>query len=53
MPTEFVAQDGAVIRRSTPIAVTGCPQAKAKAARLARAARRVEGRGYRTRPSRS
>ncbi len=41
MPTEFVAQDGAVIRRSTPIAVTGCPKAKAKAARAARAARRA------------
>ncbi len=41
MPTEFVAQDGAVIRRSTPIAVTGCPKARAKAARAARAARRA------------
>ncbi len=28
MPTEFVAQDGAVIHQSTPIAVTGCPKAK-------------------------
>ena len=26
MPTEFVAQDGAVIRQSTKIAVTGCPK---------------------------
>jgi hypothetical protein len=41
MPTEFVAQDSAVIRRSTPIAVAGCPKAKAKAARAARAARRA------------
>jgi hypothetical protein len=41
MRTEFVAQDSAVIRRSTPIAVTGCPKAKAKAARAARAARRA------------
>ena len=41
MPTEFVSQDGVVIRRSTPIAVTGCPKAKAKAARVARAARRA------------
>jgi hypothetical protein len=32
MPTEFVAQNGAVIRQSTPIAVTGC----AKAVRHAR-----------------
>jgi hypothetical protein len=30
MPTRFVAQDGAVIRQSTPIAVTGCPKAKKK-----------------------
>jgi hypothetical protein len=28
MPTEFVAQSGAVIRQSTKIAVTGCPKAK-------------------------
>jgi hypothetical protein len=27
MPTEFVAQNGAVIRQSTKIAVTGCPKA--------------------------
>jgi hypothetical protein len=27
MPTEFVAQNGAVIHESTPIAVTGCPKA--------------------------
>lgn len=33
MPTEFVAQNGAVIRESTKIAVSGCPQAKAGAAR--------------------
>ena len=31
MPTEFVAQDGAVIHESTPIGVTGCPKAKKKA----------------------
>ncbi len=30
MPTEFVAQDGAIIRQSTPISVTGCPRHKAK-----------------------
>ncbi len=41
MPTEFVAQDGAVIHQNTPIAVTGCPKAKAKAARVAGAARRA------------
>jgi uncharacterized repeat protein (TIGR01451 family) len=28
MPTAFVAQNGAVIHQSTPIAVTGCPKAK-------------------------
>jgi hypothetical protein len=31
MPTEFLAQNGAVIRESTKIAVTGCPKAKTKA----------------------
>ncbi len=39
MPTEFVAQNGAVIHSSTSIAVTGC--AKAKAARRARKARKA------------
>ena len=29
MPTEFVAQNGAVIHESTPIAVSGCPKVKA------------------------
>ncbi len=32
MPTEFIAQDGAIITQSTPIAVTGCPKHKAKKA---------------------
>jgi hypothetical protein len=32
MPTEFVAQNGAVIHQSTKIAVTGCPKKKAKKA---------------------
>jgi hypothetical protein len=36
MPTEFVSQDGTVIRRSTAIAVTGCPKAKARATRASR-----------------
>jgi hypothetical protein len=31
MPTEFVAQNGAVIHQSTPITVTGCPKAKTAA----------------------
>jgi len=42
MPTEFVAQNGAVIKQSTKIAVLGCKKAakkkKAKASRGARAA---------------
>jgi hypothetical protein len=42
MPTEFVAQNGAVIHQSTPIAVTSCP--KAKTARRARKARRARAR---------
>jgi hypothetical protein len=33
MPTEFVAQNGAVFKQSTKITVTGCPVAKAKVAR--------------------
>jgi hypothetical protein len=28
MPTEFVAQNGAVLDQTTKIAVTGCPKAK-------------------------
>ena len=28
MPTEFVAQNGAVIHESTPISVTGCAKKK-------------------------
>jgi hypothetical protein len=30
MPASFVAQDGAQLKQSTPISVTGCPKAKAK-----------------------
>jgi hypothetical protein len=33
MPTEFVAQNGAVIHQSTPIAVSGCKAKKAKKAK--------------------
>jgi hypothetical protein len=32
MPTSFIAQDGAQLRQSTKIAVTGCPKAKPKKA---------------------
>lgn len=38
MPTEFVAQNGAVIKQSTKIAVSGCAKSKAKSARRARRA---------------
>jgi uncharacterized repeat protein (TIGR01451 family) len=38
MPTEFIAQDGATITQSTPIAVTGCPKHKAKKAKKAKKA---------------
>jgi hypothetical protein len=31
MPTEFVAQNGAITRASTPVGVTGCPRAKTAA----------------------
>jgi hypothetical protein len=41
MPTEFIAQNGMTIHQSTPIAVTGCPRAKATRARKARRARRA------------
>ncbi len=37
MPTEFVAQNGAVMRQKTKIAVTGCTTRKAKLARASRA----------------
>ncbi len=40
MPTEFLAQNGAEIRQSTKIAVTGCPKHRAKAKRKARKAGR-------------
>ena len=38
MPTSFVAQNGAVLKQTTKIAVTGCPKAK-NAGRTARARR--------------
>jgi hypothetical protein len=34
MPTEFIAQNGLAIHRSTPMTVTGCPKAKTRAQRL-------------------
>jgi hypothetical protein len=48
MPTEFVAQNGAEIRESTPISVTGCPKPKrASKASRARKAGRARGAGHR------
>jgi hypothetical protein len=40
MPTEFVAQNGAVIHQSTKIAVTGCPKAAKKATHKRKRAKR-------------
>jgi hypothetical protein len=41
MPTEFVAQNGLVIHKNTPVSATGCPKAKklTRAQKLARAMR--------------
>lgn len=46
MPTEFTAQNGAVIRQSTPIAVTGCRKTsrKAKLANALKACHRRHGK---------
>lgn len=46
MPTEFVAQNGAVIKQTTQIGVTGCPKAKTKKTVKARKAR-ISGRSNR------
>jgi len=45
MPTAFTAQNGAVIHQSTPIAVTGCPKAKASR-RTAQQARKSSHAGH-------
>jgi hypothetical protein len=37
MPTEFTAQNGAVIKQSTPISVTGCPKPLTNRQKLAKA----------------
>jgi hypothetical protein len=52
MPTEFVAQNGAVLKQNTQISVTGCPKAKtarrgSRQARKAEANRHSKGRGSR------
>jgi hypothetical protein len=44
MPTSFIAQDGAQLKQSTKIAVTGCPKAKKAKASRARNARHGDGR---------
>ena len=57
MPTEFIAQNGAEIKQSTKIAVTGCPKAKktthkkhkAKAKKKARRNGHTRGRSARRR----
>jgi hypothetical protein len=41
MPTVFTAQNGALIRQSTPISVTGCAKHKGGKAKRARSARRA------------
>jgi hypothetical protein len=59
MPTEFVAQNGAVLDQTTKIAVSGCPKTKqaihrkrkAKRAKARRAGRSVHG-GAKGRPKR-
>ena len=51
MPTEFTAQNGAVIKQSTPISVTGCPKAlsnKQKLAKALKACKKKHNRGKRT-----
>jgi hypothetical protein len=52
MPTTFVAQNGAVIHQSTPIAVTGCPKArkavKEKAKKTGKARKSNHGQGRRS-----
>jgi hypothetical protein len=44
MPTSFIAQNGAEIRQSTPIAVRECPAA-AEAKKSSRRAKRGEKKG--------
>jgi hypothetical protein len=46
MPTEFVAQNGLVLRRTTAIAVTGCPGAAKGSAVSSRRARAKVGRTH-------
>jgi hypothetical protein len=45
MPTEFVAQNGAVVKQSTKIAVTGCPKVKKSAKKARTSGNRHNGSG--------
>jgi hypothetical protein len=45
MPTTFTAQNGAVIKQSTPIGVTGCAKHRKKASKSARARGSHRGQG--------
>jgi hypothetical protein len=42
MPTEFVAQNGAVLKQTTKIGVTGCPPTRAKAKKAAKHKRKTK-----------
>jgi hypothetical protein len=44
LPTEFVAQNGAVIHQSTKLAVTGCPAKKTKKTKTRRAKKAGQGK---------
>jgi hypothetical protein len=44
MPTEIVGQNGAVLKQSTKIAVTGCPKAKTAKSKKAKVARKGDRR---------
>jgi hypothetical protein len=48
MPTVFTAQNGAVIKQSTPISVTGCAKVKAAAKKRSKAKKAGRARGSRS-----
>ena len=45
MPTNFIAQDGAVLNQTTPISVTGCPKAKKAKAKHHKKTKGSKGKG--------
>jgi hypothetical protein len=45
MPTQFVAQNGTVIKQSTPISITGCPKHKATKAKHKKANKKPTKKG--------